>query len=116
MSRLYGMQIAIKGHNLDKADEIHEAVNCIWPGDDWHDSRRWNAEDTDPEIGGYAENNLCGGESEEDFAIRVTEAVWKVNGGFCKVTINATYLEQLPYETYEADEDDYKRFLENQKE
>ena len=57
------------------------------------------------------EASLCGGESEEQFTERLSLAVWKANGEFCEVTINATYLENLPYEIHSLDEDDYERLM-----
>ena len=53
---------------------------------------------------------MGGGESEEEFAARVTHAVWKANGGYCEVEVTATYLEELPYTTHELDEDDYAQW------
>ena len=38
-------------------------------------------------------------------------AIWRANGSFCEVVVNATYLEDLPYETYTLDESDYARLI-----
>ena len=58
-----------------------------------------------------AQGNLCGGESEEEFTERLSLAVWRANGGYCSVTVDATYLENLPYETHTLDEADYARLI-----
>ena len=55
-----------------------------------------------------AEGNLCGGENEHEFADRLARAIWKANGGYCYVAVRATNLENMPYETYSYDEDDYQ--------
>ncbi len=39
-------------------------------------------------------------------------AIWKANGAYCEVSVDATYMESLPYETHSLDEDDYKRLME----
>ena len=38
-------------------------------------------------------------------------AIWRANGGFCEVVVNATYLEELPYEIHALDEADYARLI-----
>lgn len=35
--------------------------------------------------------------------------VWRANGKFCDVSVHATYLEDLPSETYSFDEADFER-------
>lgn len=60
--------------------------------------------------------SLCGGESEGTFAERITDAIWKAVGRFVPVDVRATYLEDLPNELYEFGKDEYKLFLEEQKE
>ena len=51
-----------------------------------------------------AEGALCGGETEEGFADRIAQAVWEANGGYCQVTVRATYLEPPPCEEHVRDE------------
>lgn len=55
------------------------------------------------------DGQLCGGESEDEFAERITKAIWQANGQFCSVEVCATYLEDLPCEQYQLDRDDYDR-------
>jgi hypothetical protein len=38
-------------------------------------------------------------------------AIWRANGGFCEVVVNATYLEELPYEIHSLDQADYDRLM-----
>ena len=55
-----------------------------------------------------AEGALCGGEREEEFAGRIAGAVWEANGGYCQVTVRATYLEALPCGSHVRDERDFE--------
>jgi hypothetical protein len=43
-------------------------------------------------------------------------AIWDANGGFCLVDVRAVYLEELPYESYTYDEDDFKTMRDQGKE
>ena len=63
-----------------------------------------------PVLRATARDNLCGGESEEDFADRIAGAIWKANGAYCEVTVYATYLESLPCETHVRGERQYKEW------
>ena len=60
-----------------------------------------------------AKDNLAGGETEEQFAERLIVAIWKANGSYCTVTVDANCLGSLPYETHTLDEDDYARLIES---
>ena len=91
--------------NPDKYDNVTDAALLHWEFEDF-----WNDDDRTGFCAG-AEGYLGGGESEEEFVQRLSEEIWKANGAFCRVEIRATYLEELPYEIYELDEDDYKRTM-----
>ena len=56
--------------------------------------------------------NCVVGRSEEQFTERLSVAIWRANGGYCRVSVDATYLENLPYETHGLDESDYARLIE----
>jgi hypothetical protein len=53
---------------------------------------------------------------EEEFTERLSVAIWRANGAYCEVTVNATYLENLPYETHCLNEADYARLIDKQQE
>jgi len=108
MSRYYGMNVTISGHNPALAEAIQAAAGEEWPFEDWSDS--------DEQLTAYAEDNLCGGESEELFTERLSVAVWRANGAYCDVTVDATYLESLPYETHCLNEADYSRLINTRRE
>jgi hypothetical protein len=103
MSRAYEMSVTISGHELARIETIKAAAGEEWPFQDWCD----NGED----LTASAEGQLCGGESEEEFTERLSLAIWKANGAYCAVTVDATYLESLPYETHCLDEADYARLI-----
>ena len=103
MSRLYEMTVHIMAHDRSREEAIKEAAKEIWNFDNW---------DFDgTELMGWGENSLCGGLTEEQFADRLGPAIWKANGGFCEISVDATYLEDLPYETHCLGEDDYQRLM-----
>jgi hypothetical protein len=104
MSRHYEMTVTISGHDPAKESQIQSAVAAEWPFDDW-------SKQGEGEMCSCAQDDLCGGESEEVFAERLSLAVWRANGAYCKVVVKATYLEDLPYETHSPDEDDYARLI-----
>ena len=58
-----------------------------------------------------AQHSLSGGESEEEFTERLSLAIWRANGKFCDVSVDATFLEDLPYEIHTLDENDYERLI-----
>ena len=66
---------------------------------------------SDAELTGDGESALAGGLTEVEFAAQLARAVWQANGRFCSVTVNATYLEALPYESYEYLEEDFARLM-----
>jgi hypothetical protein len=106
MSRWYGMNVTISGFVPERIEAIKRAASEEWEFADWSDG------DTG-EVASYAEDHLCGGETEEEFTVRLTHAVWQANGAYCDVSVNATYLEELPYEVHALDEDDYDRWRED---
>lgn len=103
MSRHYRIHIEFGNINDDREIEITEAIEEIWPGAD-EDLSLY-----DKTYSSTSEGSLTGGESEEEFATRLTRAIWEANGGFCYVSVAMTCLEYLPTEYYEFDEDDYKK-------
>jgi hypothetical protein len=104
MSRFYDMTVEISGHNPDKEPQIKTVAEAEWPFDNW-----WSS--GEGEMQASAQDSLSGGESEEQFTERLSVTIWRANGGFCEVVVNATYLENLPYETHTLDQDDYARLI-----
>ena len=104
MSRAYQMEFRIYSTNRRELERAEEALEEIWCLDD-------NAWDCKEE--GYTsysgEASLCGGEDESHFFNRVVEAVREAVGRKIRIGVDATYLEALPFETYDTgpDEDSY---------
>jgi hypothetical protein len=99
------MEVEIMDHDSQKSKAIKTAAAHEWPFTDW--------EKSEDELGCSAESSLCGGESEEEFAERLTVAIWRANGAYCDVLITATFLEiEPPSEEHQFDEDDYERLIE----
>ncbi len=104
MSRFYGMHVTITGYDLAREEAIKRAA-----ADEWDFAAdQWNA--FEGELACYREDCLCGGEGEDEFAKRLIEAIWIANGDFCDVRVTATYLENLPYEEYSFDREEYARW------
>ena len=109
MSRFYEMSVEVSGHDPAKVAEIQAAAEQEWPFDDW-----WSAgDDNAATMHASGQGSLCGGETEEEFTERLSLAIWRANGGFCRTSVDATYLENLPYETHELDEADYARLIQD---
>ena len=108
MSRSYEMTVEIKGYLPEKANVVREAAASLWGFADWYDQG--------DALTASAEGSLCGGETEEEFAERLSVAIWQANGGFCQVSLDATFLECLPRESYCLIEDDYARLIGKQQE
>ena len=102
MSRYYGMSVRIVGAVPGRVDAVKQATEAEWPFDEWF-------LDGEGVLTASAEDRLCGGETDAEFAQRLTQAIWAANGGSCRVEVNATYLEDLPCETYCFDQDEYRR-------
>jgi len=101
MSRAYQMMVEIEKFDAEKGEAIKSAAEEEWDFEDWY-SR-------DGRLISSGQSSLCGGETEEDFAGRLARAIWKANGKYCEVTVNATYLEEIPYETHSPSEETYER-------
>ena len=101
MSRHYRMHVRVEGHDPEREHDIHTAMTEQW---DFSDPYTYGGEDGQV-LTDSGDSNLAGGKGEEEFAARLADAIWKANGGPCKVVVEATYLEDPPTESYFFDED-----------
>jgi hypothetical protein len=108
MSRFYQMSVEVSGHDPAKVSQIQTAAQEEWPFEEW-----WSSGDR--KTSASAQDSLYGGESEEEFTERLSVAIWRANGSFCEVVVDATYLENLPYETHNLGEDDYTRLIQGER-
>jgi len=111
MSRSYSMTVIVGRYDPEKADAIREAAGKEWNFEDWHEDP---PEAQRRQLMGWGDDQLCAGEGEEEFVHRLAKAVWKANGAYCDVEVQAIYLDDLPTETYELDEDAYDRLMEGE--
>ena len=101
MSRAYSIFVRITNAAPRRIETTKEAAETVWPFDDWHLH--------EGVLSACGDGNLCGGETEAEFALRLAREIWAANAGFCLVEVAATCLEYLPCDTYSLDEDDYQR-------
>jgi len=104
MSRFYNMTVKITGAASQRIDAVKQAAEAKWAFDGWSFSAAI------AQLTASADDRLCGGETDDEFAERLAKAIWTANGNYCPVTVHATYLEDLPHETYSFDEDQYGAF------
>jgi len=111
MSRYYEAKIEIEGFDESKSGQIQDACREAWgfAKDDWFCFER--AADSVRCMEAVTRGNLCGGETEEEFSERLAKVVWQANGGCCRVTVNTLYLDEVPYEAYVMDEDNYEEIM-----
>lgn len=118
MSRHYRIDIKIeKIHTVkdEVARKLKKELERVWFRDgvvEVYDT--WDGKTRVTLIEGCQGGYLGCGESEKEFAKRITHFVWEVAGKYLPVSVTATYLEELPYNTYTFNETEYNLF--NQKE
>ena len=68
---------------------IRDGARSEWEFADW---------DVYPdEINGYGESSLYAGEGEDEFAERLTHAIWQANGAHCSVKVTCTFLGERTF-------------------
>lgn len=110
MSRMYEMVVTVYGQAPTKRKAIEAAAKKEWNFDDVEVG--CDNEGNPTSIWARGGGSLCGGESEEEFAKRLTQAIWKANGKFCRVQIAAINLDP-PTTSHELNEEDYTSFKES---
>ncbi len=100
------MSVTIKEHDITKVDEIIAALQ------EWWDYEPYSTGD-DLYLSG--DGFLTGGLMEEEYAQQVAEKVWDINGSWCYVEVAATYLENLPYEIYCFEDEEYQEYLQKKR-
>ena len=117
MGRQYDMDIAVKGLK-EKAHGalVGEAVAQSWnPGYGYVDPVGGDDGPAWVFLAG-GEGSLCGGETEEEFADGIAEAVWDALGYYAPVCVVATCLEDLPCESHCREEEEYAEHLKRKEE
>jgi hypothetical protein len=101
------MHVEIKNFNPLKKEWIQTAADGEWEFEGW-----WEDPNNGAFMSATGDDVLTGGEGDDEFAQRLSMAVWKANGGFCKVMVVSTYMENLPCEAFELTEEDCKKLCE----
>ena len=117
MSRNFEMTISVSYAVLDGEDEedvktaVFEALCSQWPFTDIaaYDDVEALSEvpSRDKQITCCADGVLSGGESDDEFSDRVSEAVWKALGRAADVCVRSVFLDELPYEEFIRGEEEY---------
>lgn len=103
MSVCYRMFVTIDGFQPGNQKAIEAALRAEWDFD--------GVDELEGVLTALGESSLSAGLSEEEFSERLAKAVWQANGGFCRVQVDATDLEHLPYNEYPFDEASYGRLI-----
>lgn len=113
MSRYYGMNFEVEGIARREIPLVRGAIRGVWSIES-QDDTGGNDRESIVSYSAYGESSLAGGEDEEEFATRAAHAIWKALGHYAFVSVDATYLEDLPTESYSRGEDDYAEFVKEQ--
>ena len=57
---------------------------------------------------------LYGGQSDEEYAREIIKTLWEAEGRYVDFMIQMTYLEDLPYEDYNFNKDEYAEIMEDE--
>lgn len=110
MSRYYEASIEIEKLDTSHQEQIIQACCEEWAFDK-ESFRGFERGDGAIGIEAVAQDRLCGGETEDEFVARMATAIWTANQGYCRVVVNALYLEELPYEAYPMEEAEYEELM-----
>jgi hypothetical protein len=116
MSRYYEMHVRIEGFDQDRLDEIEGACNDAWAFEEepWCEHSDSDGEEIIAvELKG--KDHLGGGEDDDEFALRLTQDIWRANRGFCRVEVTSYFLEGLPTDVYEFDKAKYDEWADMMK-
>jgi len=104
MSSWYKIEVSVNAFDLTKEDAIIEAARTAWDFD--------NVTKTDKNV----KTLYISGESQvggeiTDYIGRFAKAIWKANGKYCDIDVQALCVEDLPFEDYSLDDEDYTRLM-----
>lgn len=102
MSQEYRCNVSIENFRSERTEEIVKAIKDFWcftEVDTYAQGTEFNT------ITSEAEGNMRG--PEKDFARDLAIEIWKANQDKCEVSVFLLCLEDLPYESFCFDEDDY---------
>jgi hypothetical protein len=112
MSRYYQMAVEVQGYDPDAVDEIIAILRENW---NYESVTDYIDEELGTVLNMSGDDYLYADMDEESYAEHTAKDVWEANGGYCFVTVIATYLEDLPSEKYTFDNRDYEQLTANAK-
>lgn len=109
MSRWYRTKVTVTNPKAAHLSALADALYNEWGFSEKLESAREDENGSHIELEG--ESTLCAGEGEEELAGRLAKAAWTANGEYCKVLVTTTFLDDLPYEIFSMEEDDYAEIM-----
>ncbi len=97
------MAVTITNYDIKKRLDVEAAAEEEWEFMDWN-RLITNYPNTKHQTHAEGEGCLGGGETEEEFAKRLSIAILKANGAPCKIRVVATCLDDLPCNIHECNE------------
>lgn len=111
MSQTYQMDVSLKNVDARKVGDVALFAGKEWPFGDWSHDHPDGQDDKLIDLDSCGTGSLAGGETPEEFADRLSLAVWRANGGFCEVRVYSTYLEELPQDEHRRGRRDFNRLM-----
>ena len=113
MSQYYQMDLTVRGlKNKTEVTAVAKAIDDLWNWEeDGMSSPDPSKDDGTLEFFITGRGNIYGGQEPEELHETIAAAVWEAIKHFAEVNLRATYLEQIPYDEYDTDEDVYYRWL-----
>jgi len=107
MSRSYEMAIKVGGIKKEKFHAVMDFLEGEWFRDEALDIRHKfefgfldNSDGATVNFQIIQQLSLCGGETEDEFGERIYEGILEINEIDFSMELEATYLDDLPFETY----------------
>lgn len=108
MKHYYRMHIAVSPLASSEIDPVMKVFGDEWTRPECVKRHRVGRNYL---VQAIAEGYLCCGESEGDFARRVSVAIWKRLDRYVKVSVDALPIDDLPNDSFEFSELDYRKLL-----
>lgn len=105
MSQLYHIHIKVKDIRGDEWMQLQNVIGEEWCNEDPY------MDSVEHVFSTGGESTLCGGESPDEFLVRLSAAVWEHLGRFVEIEIGVIYVEQAPTDSFTAEKEDYEKWL-----
>lgn len=122
MSRFYYIEVNIHEVPQELVEELRGTLLKAWTftdievtpneGDEPAEGRRHVST---ADIRAYGEDSLCGGLSDEDFSKQLVHKIWAAAKQYLETEVRTIFMENLPTDIYNFEQDEYEAFLHTQK-